>query len=265
MSEHDFQVEQDRVIAEGGGFQRPTDPIGVPRGYLGPGAVRPQTGDPRFTAGGLGGFSRELVQQPYTQIGSLEIHGWEEAEVKSLQRVFQLLGPPFGFSARQRFIPGVADPPTTTAWRRLLGFANEKGLSWREAIQKLYDVGLREGVLGGGGAGGRRRAPLVVKLSNPDDIKRAAQLVAQKTVGKDLPENVLSGIVTDFHAGERSIQTEAYRKAETGGTIREGPDVSVITEKKAEAAFPLDAFGVRLRQAFEGLKGAIFGGQIGGI
>lgn len=136
--------EMARSIPSGGGGGLPPPPrtgkpIGVPEGY-------------RVTRSGPFGDTGNLMGQgPRYNTGDEYIpSGWDDPQVAGLQSRLASAG-----LLRPGYRPGFFDNKTRSAFKTMLGYANQTGLSWEEWLGDA-EAG-RMGGPGGGGAG--RRGP----------------------------------------------------------------------------------------------------------
>jgi hypothetical protein len=133
---------------------------------------------------------------------------------------------------------GYWDPNSQKAYREVLEYANGAGITDEmEAIRRIAETG----ALGGKIGGGRTRAPLTVRKSNPLDIKSAADAVAQNVLGRGLTNDELPQIIAAIQQMETSVQTQAYNMDETGGTVTEAPSLAAFVEQKLRIQNPGEA------------------------
>lgn len=139
------------------------------------------------------------------------------------------------YTKNERFQLGVWDQNTRNAYKRLLEYANGAGLEWQAALREYASAKELMGDTTGADSG---RAPLSVRVSNPADIRKAADAAARGAIGRRLRPDELSKIVSAFQSLETGEQTQAYNLAETGGTMTAAPDPGVFLEEQARALDP---------------------------
>lgn len=163
---------------------------------------------------------------------------------------------------------GVWDDTTVAAYTKLLKYANQGGRDVTEAFNELGTLSAAErverglGGIGSPGSKGAAKSPLVVSLSNPNDLRTLVDRTARKTLGRAVSEKEMSKFVNAYQAMERQEQTQADAVGETGGTVVQAPDPSVFAEQQVEAMDPVAAEGNRqleymkiIAQEFGGMRG----------
>lgn len=126
-----------------------------------------------------------------------------------------------------KFRLGIWDDASRGAYADLLAFANGAGLDARSALAEyarmaeLYDDEERAG-----------RAPLVVRQSNPDDLRATFETVARRRMGRKLRPDEAERFVKAYQAEEATVQTQAYGAAETGGVVTDAPDPQAFLAAK---------------------------------
>lgn len=131
------------------------------------------------------------------------------------------------------YILGVWGPNDANAYERLLSAANASGEDDKTTLQRAVTNAKQKK--------GRERAPLTIKLTNPDDIKSIANKVASDLYGGNLPTEDLDAIVAGFQGLESGAQTAAYDMAGgSGGTVTAPPDVSTFAESQIRQTRPVE-------------------------
>jgi hypothetical protein len=201
--------------------------LGVPKGYAFPDRRPPWA--PSF---GLGP-DKPKPFEPYVkgdEFGPSSLATEDRARLQLALRDAGL------YTKNERFQLGVWDQNTRTAYKRLLEYANGAGLDWQAALQDYAAAKEQMGDTAGEG-----RAPLTVKVSNPADIRKAADAAAQGALGRRLRPDEIDKLVTAYQTLEKDEQTKAYGLAETGGTMTAAPDPGVFLENKAREVDPVGA------------------------
>lgn len=182
----------------------------------------------------------------------------DKAGVEELQRRLWAGGfyPP-GVT-QDEITPGLPDPYTAKAWANLLDrsanyYASGKHMSVWEVLDEGANI-IGPGGPGGGGAGGSGsgRQPLVVELTNPEDLKYYAQKVAVSTLGRGLKPDELNRFISSFQGSQTAAQTQAYNQlGASGGTTVQAPSVAAAAETFARQEAPVEAGAHDAVQVFD--------------
>lgn len=153
---------------------------------------------------------------------------------------------------------GVADEDTYAAWRTALVRAARSGKS-------IWEV-LGDAAKGrqGGGAEGPQRAPLVLRQTSPEDLRRLVDRVAREVAGTSLSSDEIDRFITDYQADERAVQQAAYGAVETGGTVVEPASPETAAEDFVRGSRPQEASGRDVLGVLDGAMSFILGGPLGG-
>lgn len=155
-------------------------------------------------------------------------------------------------------VPGVWTDADTSAYTRALAGANQTGSDDKTYIKRLIQSGA-----GAKQKASAARAPLVVHLTNPDDLKTLLQHGARDLYGGDLPEEDVQAFVDAYHARETSARTQAYNLGDPSatGTLDGGAGGSVV-----DPASPSNAAEQFIRTQHPNQVAATqFGNAMGGI
>ena len=162
-----------------------------------------------------------------------------------------------------KFRIGVWDEPSRNAYRKVLSYANQRGLTDdAEALAELaqtveFDPGAVEAA---------ERAPLKVNLSNPADIKKLLKSTAKDVLGYgNLDEGTLDRLVATYQSMERQTQTQDYNMRETGGTQVAPPDPSTWAEQQVRKVDPVRADSRSVVSAFDQIAQMMNGGSVEGV
>ncbi len=233
-------------------------PIGVPRGFTARRALDPRfAGNLRDTGNILGGGSARtgaemVVPARYFKGDEYAPSTRSVEERAQLQLAMRQAGL---FTKKERFTVGVWDDNTRNAYSRLLEYANGAGLSWQEALAEYAAAK----AAGGAEEEGPVRAPLVVKISNPADIRRAFDAALPGVIGRKLRPDEIERFTRAYQAQEAAEQRQVYAMDETGGTVVEGPSLQSFIAERASEIDPagkaeMDTLGAQ--EAFFGLLDA---------
>ncbi len=164
------------------------------------------------------------------------------------------------------FYSGKATPAFGVADER--GFSAFKAAALRAArSEKTFSEVLDEAVASGAGdtERGRKRAPLTVQVSNPQEIARMARAAAQEILGRgDVAPEQIQAIVSRYQAQEASTQTNAYNASFAGGTFNEAPGIATFVQDELERLNPVEAEAYRGADQVMAAFGQIVGGPFGG-
>lgn len=226
-------------------------PIGVGRDYT---VERPTS---------RGGMSADAAEQ-YDPITSVKPRYWKGDEwstprgLSSEDRAaLQLLMKQLGFiDPKARIVLGEWDQKSATAFKNVLAWANVNGTDWTVALSAMaksaeqYPPDIEE------------RAPLVSRVSNPDELKAALRetLKAKLGTGDAVDEAGLDRMVAAYQQKEKAFQQQAYNADETGGTIVEPPSFDTFADVKAKAADPTAYDSRKVVEAAEVVKQMLAGG-----
>lgn len=233
--------------------------IGVPKGYT---AQRPlperfsgglaDTGN--ILRGGSGRTDAMVARTPLYREGAEYVPSTLAVEDRArLQLAMRQAGL---FTKKERFTVGVWDDNTRNAYRRLLEYANGAGLTWQDALTE-YAAAKAAG--GGDLDEESQRAPLVVKISNPADIRRGFDATLPGIIGRKLRPEELERFTRAYQAVEEAEQRQVYSMSETGGTVVEGPSLAGFMADQAQAIDPagkaeMDVLGTANNPFFDLLR-----------
>lgn len=134
--------------------------------------------------------------------------------------------------------PGVWDSSSQSAYKTVLGYANQNGITAQEALQ----------ILAGNPKLGSTstRAANIIQETNPIDIIATAQDSAQKLLGRQFTEAELQPLVAHYQALESGAQKKAYTmggKDGKGGTVVTPPTVSNAADDYFKKRYGPDVAG----------------------
>jgi hypothetical protein len=160
------------------------------------------------------------------------------------------------FKKGERYVLGRWDDTTISAYTRLLRFGNQQGhqdpASALRALGTLSPEERDELGLGGvGGGPGGERAPLVVSVDSPEDLKTIANRVARSVSGTAMTDEQLERFVASYHQAQTAYQAQVYAARETGGAITEVPEPGTVAEAQVRQARPTESFGHDLLNSYQ--------------
>jgi hypothetical protein len=120
---------------------------------------------------------------------------------------------------------GVWDSTSQTAYRKVLGIANQMGIPAQDALQMLIGNPTLKQLQGS-------RAANVIQETNPLDIAATAQATAQKLLGRNLTDEELKPFVAQVQSQERTADTKTYK---LGG--QDGKGGVVVSAPTAESGY----------------------------
>lgn len=163
----------------------------------------------------------------------------------------------------------VWDDTTQQAFRSLLAYANQNGLHWTTALNKLQASEAQ----GGGGytidehgnlvpVGDQAQEPLPTHTTPREELEPVFRQAVIDTLGQGWDQGRIDSMVTAYQQEEVARQREAYAAEGTTRNVQEMPSPEAFIAAKAEASDPGRA------QAEKGLKYVgmfddIFGGWEG--
>lgn len=239
------------------GAGKSAQPIGVAKGFTKtvqqqvPASYGYEHGlwDPSDVASGL------VTQVPRT-FGAQYFRGDEwtlapdnPADVRALQIQLQQTGL---LTSRGTTVLGQWDPQSATAFAKLLASANNAGAEWKDVLAARMAAVASGGLLGTQTS----RAPLVVHLANPDDIRSTLQKTAQTLYGGNLPEQDVQAFIAAFQGQQAAASQAAYAAGENpnigtmdidpttgkplggGGTVTNAPSTGAASEQFIRGQHP---------------------------
>lgn len=225
---------QKPTVTSGGLTTGTPKPLGVPEYTMGPDG----TPVPFTVPGGVEGdvlgvpIPRVPIAPHFFDGDELKPATLAPGQVARLQEILVQIGVLDG-----EFTKGYWDPRSISAYKQVLEFANQSGIADEmTAIQRIAETGGLAAKVGSD-----KRAPLTVRRSNPLDLKKNADAVAQSVLGRKLREDEVPSIVSAIQALETQAQTQAYNAAETGGAVTEPPTVEAFVEQKLRLDNPVEA------------------------
>lgn len=223
-------------------------------GYIG---MRPGQRGPRGTAS-----ISTIMGAPESEWGRLPRYqsGAEYSPLNNPEGILQLQAQlvSIGLLDEDNVRPGVWDSKSANAYRNVLSFANQQGLTAQEAMRLMAN----NPTLGElKGSAGSKRAPLTVQLTNPLDIAATAQATAQKMLGRYLSQEDLKPLIERVQASERGAQQKAYTMGGAeGGTVVTPASVESESEDYFKKNYGEEAMGyaaVEAMNEFYSLLGSV--------
>lgn len=231
--------------APAGGKKKPS-PIGVPSDFI---AVKETPGRAGAVTGGARAGA-EFEFSPLTQAIPPRYFEGDEflpAQLSVEQRArLQKQMEQAGLLDSDNYSLGVWDKKSWGAYKELLTFANASGLTAEDALDQWVKLGIEAGR---GGRGGGRSRPLTIHLSDPDDIRRAADTVAILKTGRAATQEEAGRIVSGRLSQEAGFQRQAHATAAAGGTVTEPPALETLAEQELQktAGTEIDAHDVAIQ------------------
>lgn len=246
-----------QIIAAGqqGQQSAPQSPIGVP--YF---QIDPATGQP--VPDGAGGFARWTA---HPQIGRDENRMDAQGRLVHAGGSFDSVPPryfdgdqwapaslpPEQLAALQKAMVqagllkpgqaqlGVWDQPSMSAYTELLAFANASGSDVATALKQWGTAHDQQ-------PGGDIRAPLTVRVTNPDDLKAVFRKSVIDTLGQGWDSDKIDRMVAAYQGVETEAQQQQYAMTGsgsqtdpgTGGTVVNPPNPQTFAETQARQENP---------------------------
>lgn len=232
-------------------------PLGVPEDYTVPGQVPSQT--PVSDTGNILSTLNRTAQP----IAPRYFDGdqWRPASLPP-NRIAELQQDLVEAGALEgRFRIGVWDKASRDAYKAVLETANASGTTAPEALA-TWRAGTDTDTEPG--AERAKRAPLVVRQSNPDDLRAVFRKSARSVLGRKLDDSQVDRMVAAYQAAEAAPQRQAHAMGgdefgdnPTGGTVTDPMDPRTFGEIEAREADPLRADSRKVVKQFDALAGML--------
>lgn len=212
---------QQRDIAAGYGYEPPVrgKPTSVATGKGGDGAWPYYDGDEYFP-GQLSPQSIAALQRQMAQLG--------------------LLAP------NARFRLGVWDAASQKAYRTLLAYANQQGMSYKQALNHMEATGANFTVDEFGNIipmGESGQEPLPTRTTNPEELKLVFRRAVIDTLGQGWDTAKIDQMVRSYNDMEVKQQQAAYDAEMTGGNVVSIPSPEAFAVTQAQTQDPAAAQG----------------------
>lgn len=163
--------------------------------------------------------------------------------IAQLQRQMAALGllPP-----NARFRLGVWDQASQKAYRTLLAYANQQGMSFQQAMAHMEATGMNATVDEFGNlvtGEGQTQEPLPTRTSNPDELKLVFRKAVIDTLGQGWDEGKIDQMVRSYNDLEVKQQRAAYDAELTGGNVVSVPSPEAFAVTQATTQDPAAAQG----------------------
>lgn len=218
-SSADIMKQFDAYMAAGGATASKPSFIGVPDDYATPGKRRVM-GIADVAMPGAYDSPR------YVDGAQYEPNSMPGPKIADLQRELAAAG-----LLKGKYRNGVWDDKSVKAYEELLSYANQSGVTWDEALRRYVATGGEAGEGGG-------KAPLVKRVSNPDDLKAILETVTTATIGRRLSDAQMQHLVAEYQAAEMAEQDEEYDLAERGGVMTAAPSAQAFLERRVREQNP---------------------------
>lgn len=200
-------------------------PFGVPKDYS---VTLPnQAGQ---TADAL---SRTTTQAPRYWTGDewTIARGIEASDRAALQLLMKEMG---FISPTSRLVLGAWDQTSANGFKEILSWANVNGTNWQSALVSMRENAMQFTDPGEAGA------PLVARVSNPDEIAAGLRDVFRERLGAgDIPEEKIKAMVAAYQGEEAAAQRQEHELAQTGGgTVVAPPDFQTWAAEQARRTDP---------------------------
>jgi hypothetical protein len=207
--------------------------IGMPKGYV---PVRPGVGGPVSIRQAERGVQYGPVITPprYRMGDEMEPRSYSAEMIARLQQQLAaagLIGP------ETRFRVGVWDSTSVNAYKNLLGYANQGGISREDALQALLTAPQArgaEGILGGTAPRFEQRLN-AYEFTDPARVRQTAEAAFQAALGRKPKKDELDTFVQTWQSQEQQSQKAIFdveermlreRIAAEGGIVPDSPDAS---------------------------------------
>lgn len=203
--------------------------------------------------------SRARRYQPGAQLLPL-MDDWTPQDVRKLQTQLVSAG-----VLDDDYHDGIWDPTSQEAFAEILGFSNGAGVDWREGLNRYMSAGVM--TIGPDGKPvrskslGKKRAPLVKKFSNPDDLATLVNDAAQKRIGRALTEDEMQKFANGYNSVEGSTQQAAYNAEVGGGGITDAPTPETAARLYTEKLDPVASTAMNIVPLIQGVNELMRGVQ----
>lgn len=154
---------------------------------------------------------------------------------------------------------GAWDSKTRAAYKSLLEDSNGSGATWDGTLRQRISVGQQYPTATEGEA---PRAPLVARVSNPQDLRSTFRSVAKRTMGRGkIDDAMVDRMVAAYQGLEQGSQQQAYNAGESGGTITAPPDAETFAEGQLQAADPVRYESRKVVEKFDVIANVLRGGS----
>jgi len=170
-----------------------------------------------------------------------QIMNWDPVKKKQLQTRLVNSGLLSG-----DFRYGAWDEASSQAFGALLSMANTSGNDWETELYNYYNQQPMEVDANGnlvpkkrGGGSIRERQPLKVSYTNPDDLSRVANEVAEKRLGRRFTGEELNKFIATYQGAEGAAQKQSWEAGYSGGAVTEAPTAETAAMGYAEQVDPV--------------------------
>lgn len=239
-----IQDALDELMGGAGGTVYGPTPIGVQPGFQ----VRPWGGVRPYGVGTGNIEPRYFADDDYLPAN------YTPSVIAKMQRDMASVGL---FDANATLISGDWGEESATAFRRLLAYANQHGMSWTVAIGHLRSQLQNAAPTGAAtmaGAGGRfridrngnlvdinaptEREPLVIQQTDPRTVNILLRELSMNLLGQALSPDQIADMTAAYNQMELQRQQEAYNAQVTGGTVLNIPSPEAYGQAQIEQQFP---------------------------
>lgn len=128
---------------------------------------------------------------------------------------------------------GIWDVASMSAYKQLLAYANASGLDNAGALDRWGQQHTLDPNAG--------KAPLQVKVSNPDELAQVFRKAVMDTRGEGWDTNKINQMVAAYQGVETGAQQQSYNQQDTGGTVITPPSPTSFAETQVRNEDPLGA------------------------
>jgi hypothetical protein len=194
-------------------------PLGVPEGYTVP---RTTVGTADVFGVGVPTVRNVEVQPRYFQGAEYVPASLGPERIAQVQRVLAEAGL---IGKKTTFRLGVWDAASSSAYKKLLEFANANGVDEGEALAMYLDAPEANGA-GGSGLPAQKR-------ENPDDLHAVVDTVARARLGRKVPDQFVQRVISAYQQAEAAEAAAAAG----GGSYTAAPSVQTLADQMIGAEF----------------------------
>ena len=264
-------AQQEAKLAQSGQLSGGNLYIGVGNTYTVPYYVPPTQGDPNdpdvaMLTAQASAFNQPQAPRYKTGQDATILSQMSPDEIYDLQLGLNQAG------MLDSFAPHQLDQSTRNAFIQILTEANITGKPWTQVLGEHVANPILKTK-----QGTQERPPLVINLTNPDDIRASFTTVARSLLGEKPQEADVLRFIANYQAQERSAQEQQYAATYAapggqnyygaGGTITNAPGAQGMQQQAEDvtrAEHPNEVFVNTLNNLLGTMSNALLGGMPGG-
>lgn len=164
------------------------------------------------------------------------------------------------YSSTAEYSNGVWGPDDILAYKSVLIAANSQAMS----ADQWLDLAIANPSMKVKVNGEDERAPLVITLTDPNDLKAVAKSAATALFGRSvkLPDEFMEQMITGFQQMQRERQIANYNAMESGGEVMDKDmSVSGYMTSEIEKRYPMQTQQDEFKSVMDNIMEGLFGGS----